>query len=134
MNTINWVTWTSFCGKVVFAMENKNTSIRIKVWIEGETGETLFGAGQLNILEAIEKQGSISAAAKSMGMGYRSMWGKLKKIEQRIGKPLLISKKGGASGGRSVLTPEAKFMVERFRQLTKQLNDVSEKIYHNIYL
>ena len=58
-------------------MEKKNKSVHIKVWIEDDTGETFFGAGQLAILEAIDEYGSISAAAKEMKMGYRSMWGKL---------------------------------------------------------
>ncbi|WP_300459124.1 LysR family transcriptional regulator [Desulfobacula sp.] len=115
-------------------MENSNTRVRIKVWIECETGETLFGEGQLKILEAIENYGSISAAAKSMRMGYRSMWGRLKKIEQRMGKPLLIRQKGGVSGGQSILTPEAKVMVHRFKQLQVRLNDVSGKIFKDIYL
>jgi molybdate transport system regulatory protein len=114
-------------------MENKKLRVRIKVWIECETGETVFGEGQLSILEAIEKNGSINAAAKSMGMGYRSMWGRLKKIEQRMGRPLLIRQKGGASGGRSILTPEAKAVVDQFRQLRQQLNDMSQKIYNDIY-
>ena len=108
-------------------MENKNIKVCIKVWIECETGETLFGEGQLRTLEAIENKGSISAAAKSMGMGYRSMWGRLKKIEQRMGRPLLIRQKGGASGGQSILTPEAKVMVDQFKQLQQQISDMSEK-------
>lgn len=127
------MTFTFFCVKVGIAMENKKLRVRIKVWIECETGETVFGEGQLSILEAIEKNGSINAAAKSMGMGYRSMWGRLKKIEQRMGRPLLIRQKGGASGGRSILTPEAKAVVDQFRQLRQQLNDMSQKIYNDIY-
>jgi molybdate transport system regulatory protein len=114
-------------------MEKQNLKIRMRLWIECETGETLFGEGQITILEAIEKQGSINAAAKSLGMGYRSMWGRLKKIEERIGTPLLIRRKGGASGGQSVLTAEAKRMVEKFRQLQQNLHETAEKISYNIF-
>ena len=114
-------------------METQNLKIRMKVWIEGETGEPLFGEGQIYILEAIEKEGSINAAAKAMGMGYRSMWGRLKKIEERLGTPLLIRRKGGVSGGQSVLTPEAKRMVEKFRQLQQNLHETAEKIRFNIF-
>lgn len=128
------MTQPPFQGKVVSAMENSNIRVRIKVWIECETGETLFGEGQYRILEAIERKGSISGAAKSMRMGYRSMWGRLKKIEQRMGKPLLIRQKGGASGGQSILTPDAKVMVDRFKQLQERLNDVSGKVFEEIYL
>ena len=128
------MTQPPFQSKIVSAMENSKKRVRIKVWIECETGETLFGEGQLRILEAIENNGSISAAAKSMSMGYRSMWGRLKKIEQRMGKPLLIRQKGGVSGGQSILTPEAKVLVHRFKQLQDRLNDVSEKVFKDIYL
>jgi molybdate transport system regulatory protein len=62
------------------------------------------------------------------------MWGRLKKIEQRMGKPLLIRQKGGASGGQSILTPDAKVMVDQFKQLQERLNDVSGKVFKEIYL
>lgn len=114
-------------------MENQNFKVCMRIWLECETGETLFGEGQITILEAIEKEGSINAAAKSLGMGYRSMWGRLKKIEQRMGTPLLIRRKGGISGGESVLTPEAKLMIEKFRQLQQNLNQAAGKIYDHIY-
>lgn len=114
-------------------MENKNLNVRMRIWIEADTGETLYGEGQIGILEAIEKEGSINAAAKSLGMGYRSMWGRLKKIEQRIGTPLLVRRKGGVSGGESVLTPEAKVMIEKFRQLQQKINDVAKEIHTCIY-
>lgn len=114
-------------------MENTHLKVRMRIWIEADTGETLFGEGQISILEAIEKEGSINAAAKSLGMGYRSMWGRLKKIEQRIGTPLLVRRKGGVSGGESVLTPEAKLMIEKFRQLQQQINDAAKEIHSYIY-
>ena len=114
-------------------MENKHLNVRMRVWIEAETGETLYGEGQIGILEAIKNEGSINAAAKSLGMGYRSMWGRLKKIEQRMGTPLLVRRKGGASGGESVLTPEAKIMIEKFRQLQQNLNAAAQEIHNRIY-
>ncbi|MFK5954544.1 MAG: LysR family transcriptional regulator [Desulfobacterium sp.] len=96
--------------------------IHTKIWIENDQGEMVFGAGQLKILEAIDNEGSISAAAKKMKMGYRSMWGKLKKMEQRLGKQVLIRKKGGTSGGASVLTTDAKTLVKRFRHINQKIN------------
>lgn len=103
-------------------MDNKAYVIHTKIWIEDDQGQTVFGAGQLKILETIDNEGSISAAAKKMKMGYRSMWGKLKKMEQRLGKQVLIRKKGGISGGASVLTSEAKILVEKFRRLQQKIN------------
>jgi molybdate transport system regulatory protein len=103
-------------------MEHKAYEIHTKIWIEDGRGGTVFGAGQLKILEAIDNEGSISAAAKKMKMGYRSMWGKLKKIEHRLGMQVLIRKKGGLSGGASVLTSDARILVEKFRRLQQRIN------------
>lgn len=110
-------------------MENPKCRVRIKIWIETEDGDTLFGEGQISVLEAIEKEGSINAAARSLKMGYRSMWGRLKKLEQRIGQPLLIRRKGGQTGGESILTPEAGAMITSFRNLKRRIEDASTKIF-----
>jgi molybdate transport system regulatory protein len=115
-------------------MGEKKYIIHTKIWIEDDQGGAIFGAGQLKILETIDKEGSISAAAKKMKMGYRSMWGKLKKIEQRIGKKVLIRKKGGISGGASVLTSEAKILVEKFRYLQQKINLDAKNTFDEIDL
>lgn len=114
-------------------MENKKKSVRIKVWLEDDKGETFFGAGQLSILETIDETGSISAAAKQMKMGYRSMWGKLKKIEKRFGMKVLIRQKGGCTGGSSILTPEARDLVDKFKQLKQCINEEAAKALKNIF-
>ena len=134
MNSNKQMTEKKIWDTIETAMENPNIIVRMRIWIESETGETLYGEGQICILEAIEKEGSINAAAKSMGMGYRSMWGRLKKLEKRIGTPLLIRRKGGAFGGETILTIEAKRMIEKFRQLQQNLNTSAEKIHNMIYL
>jgi molybdate transport system regulatory protein len=115
-------------------MEKKTYVIHTKIWIEDDQGGTVFGAGQLKILETIDNVGSISAAAKKMEMGYRSMWGKLKKIEQRLGKQVLIRKKGGSSGGASVLTPDAKILVEKFKRLQQKINLDAKNAFDEICL
>ncbi len=115
-------------------MNDSEQLICTKIWIEDGQGKTVFGAGQLKILEVIDKEGSISAAAKAMNMGYRSMWGKLQKIEQRVGKQLLIREKGGASGGKSVLTPDAKILVQKFKLLHHKINENALKEFTEILL
>ena len=122
------------CVTVSDAMEKKKKRVRIKVWIEDDNGETFFGAGQLKILETIDETGSISAAAKQMSMGYRSMWGKLKKIEAHLGMKVLIRKKGGSKGGSSSLTPEARDLVDRFRQFKQRINTEASRALEHLSL
>ncbi len=46
-------------------MGNTHEKLRIKLWIECDTGDSIFGEGQMRILETIQEQGSINAAAKA---------------------------------------------------------------------
>ncbi|MCK4717792.1 MAG: NUDIX domain-containing protein [Thermoplasmata archaeon] len=75
----------------------------------------LASEGRIRLLELVDLEGSIRAAAESMKMSYRHAWGMLKKMEETIGTPLLVSERGGKSGGKSSLTPDAKRMVEFYR-------------------
>lgn len=48
----------------------------------------------MDLLHAVQEQGSISAAAKSLGLSYRHVWGELKRWEAELGQPLLHWEKG----------------------------------------
>ncbi len=93
---------------------------KFKLWIE-EDGEVVFGEGRRLLLEAIEKHGSISAAAKELSMSYRAAWGKIKASEQRLGQKLLIVSKGGAEGGGAQLTPYAKELIQNYHAFREEV-------------
>jgi putative molybdopterin biosynthesis protein len=57
----------------------------------------------LDLLFAVRTQGSISAAARDMGLSYRHVWGLLKDWEVKLGQPLLLWERGQAA----LLTPFA---------------------------
>ncbi|PIU32322.1 MAG: ModE family transcriptional regulator, partial [Syntrophobacteraceae bacterium CG07_land_8_20_14_0_80_61_8] len=95
----------------------KKLSVKSKIWIEDDAGQVVFGAGRLRILDAIARHGSILAAARELRMSYRAVWGKIKATEERLGRPLLARKVGGARGGGSELTPLGQTLLARFRQL-----------------
>ena len=97
--------------------KSKGLVVKSKLWIEDENGEAVFGEGRLRILEAIEKHGSIHAAAHELQMSYRALWGKIQTTERRLGQLLLQRKTGGIKGGGSALTPFARLIIERFRKL-----------------
>ena len=109
-------------------------TIKSKVWVEDENGKMVFGAGRLKTLNAVEKNGSIIAAAKEIGMSYRAVWGKLKATEERLGKPLLIKRTGGTYGGGSVLTPFAKTMMERFRHLDALIRTTTDTFFEGLFV
>jgi len=95
--------------------------LSFKIWLEYR-GKPLLGKGGAEILEQIEKDESLSRAAKNLGMSYRYVWSYLQKIEKTIGKPIVETYRGGKYGGdgakptrfgKSLLT-EYKLMEHQF--------------------
>lgn len=73
------------------------------------------------LLAEVEQQGSLRRATERLQLSYRYAWGLIRKAEERIGAPLLISKVGGASGGGAELTTAAQDLLRRHRTLQKEV-------------
>lgn len=98
--------------------------IRYKIWLEKD-GKVIFGQGREKLFEAIEECHSLNAAAKKLNMSYRAAWGRLRASEERMGVRLIESdaaKKGMA------LTPAARALLDRFRQLEKDADAYLRKM------
>ena len=88
-----------------------------KLWLETREGY-IFGKGPLSLLQKIEEVGTLSGAAEALGMSYRHAWGVIKKIEKRIGEPLLETHKGGKlGGGGAQLTETGRALIKEFLRL-----------------
>ncbi len=120
-------------GVVKTVNEDTTFQIRSKVWIEDNEGTVIFGLGRLKILDAIDRCGSLNAAAKELKMSYRGLWGKIKATEEGLGKTLLKKKAGGASGGGSELTPIARNLINEFRKLHGHVNWESDLFFDTIF-
>jgi molybdate transport system regulatory protein len=95
-----------------------------KIWIE-EDGTPLIGRGGAEILEQIDKERSISIAAKKLGMSYRYVWNYLQKIEERVGEPVVETYRGGKSGGGGAkLTKVGKDLLSEYKHLDAHLGEV----------
>ena len=84
--------------------------------VESEN-ERFFGPGRLQLLENIEKTGSISKAAKEMGMSYKKAWDMIHSMNSQTLKPLVETHKGGEKGGGTIVTKEGKLLMEAFKKL-----------------
>ena len=81
-------------------------------------GDTIaIGPGKIRLLEAIEETGSLTAAAKSIGMSYRRAWLLLDALNSSLTNPAVESVKGGEHGGGSELTAVGKVLIQRYRQI-----------------
>ena len=94
---------------------------RTKIWVTDDANNVIFGMGRVKILEAIELHGSINAAAKSLKMSYRAVWGRIKATEERLQKKLIVRTTGGADGGGSTLTPYARDLIRAFKVFRRQV-------------
>jgi molybdate transport system regulatory protein len=88
-----------------------------RVWLVNDEGEVVFGGGRARILKAIDETGSLSQAAKKLGMSYRAVWGKVKTTEDRLGATLLTRNVGRCKDKNTRLTPAARLLIDRFEQL-----------------
>ena len=85
-----------------------------------------MGIGLLWLLQGIQKHKSIQRAAREMELSYPKALKILNHLETKLGRPLLIRKRGGKDHGGVKLTPFAgKFLIEyaRFHQRVKSFAD-----------
>lgn len=101
---------------------------RLNIWLEVD-GRVAASRWRLRLLEAIEEQGSISAAARAVGVPYRVAWQKVREMEQRTGERLLETRTGGVAGGGARLTEAGRRHVARMRLLCDRTEEAFRQIY-----
>jgi molybdate transport system regulatory protein len=96
--------------------KNQRLELKGSVWIT-IGGENLGGQERVGLLRAVSEQGSITAAAKTVGLSYKGAWDAIDTMNQLAGKPLVERRTGGRRGGGTHLTPHGARLVERFEQI-----------------
>src|ERR1700688_149646 len=91
---------------------------RVRVSIVFESGARI-GPGKAALLESIRDTGSISAAARDMGMSYKRAWVLLDSMNQAFTEPVTTAAPGGAGGGGAVLTAFSAEVLERYRRISE---------------
>ena len=96
-------------------MADTHLSIRIDL-----ASGARIGPGKIALLEAIRSTGSISAAARSLGMSYRRAWLLVEEINQTLREPAVTAESGGARGGGAVVTSIGERIVDLYRLIESQ--------------
>lgn len=99
----------------------KAIQVRSKTWLEVD-GAPFLGDGRYRLLRAIERNGSINAAARELGISYRKAWAQLAAMEAHAPFPLLERRTGGKAGGATILTDEMRLLLEAFGKLRAAVN------------
>lgn len=101
-------------------------------WLE-QDGKVVLSEWRIALLEAVDRTGSISAAAVQQGVHFRVAWRKLKEMEDGLGVKLTQRVVGGRYGGGAGLTPEGREYVRKFREFTAGLKEMVEQQYKKAF-
>jgi molybdate transport system regulatory protein len=104
----------------------KGKQLRVRCWIDID-GERFFGPGRAELLQLIHETGSISKAAKSMGMSYKKAWDMVEGLNTNARKPYVIAHKGGEKGGGTEVTPAGLEMLKAYQKLSGKLLSIIDK-------
>ena len=89
---------------------DKNPGVRTKLFVANET----IGIGKIRLLQLIGETGSISAAARQMGMNYRRAWFLIDSMQSGFADPLLLTERGGKGHGGASLTQLGTELINRY--------------------
>jgi molybdate transport system regulatory protein len=94
-----------------------------------ENNNIVIGKGRADILENIEKTGSINQTAKLMKMSYKTAWSKIKTTEKHLNTKIVhADRKDGTH-----LSEEGKALLEKYRLLKKKCITADDKIFSRIF-
>lgn len=84
-------------------------------------GAIALGPGKIELLEAVGEQGSISEAARHLGMSYRRAWQLIDTMNRCFPAPLVETSKGGDKGGGAVLSAAGLRVLALYRGIEAKM-------------
>ncbi len=81
------------------------------------SGNPAMGPGKAELISRIEASGSISAAARDMGMSYRRAWQLVEAINASFNEPVVVTATGGKRGGGASVTDYGRQLVAQFHAM-----------------
>jgi molybdate transport system regulatory protein len=103
---------------------DRNPGVRTKFFVANET----IGIGKIRLLQLVGETGSISAAARQMGMNYRRAWFLIDSMQSGFADPLLLTERGGKGRGGASLTQLGIELINRYEAHASLIADQSTDI------
>ncbi len=99
-------------------MDDSNGATKPRLRLRVHFGDALMlGPGKADLLDLIDRTGSISAAGRAMSMSYKRAWSLVDEMNQAFQAPLVESARGGPKGGGAQLTDVGRAVLEHYRKL-----------------
>ncbi len=105
--------------------------VKAKFWLTLGEG-TLFGDGKADLLEAVDRLGSLRSAARSMEMSYRHAWGLLRELDAAVGFAFL-EHSGDGPRTNLRLSAEGRRFLEAYRRFRAPLGALVEKRFRLVF-
>jgi molybdate transport system regulatory protein len=97
-------------------VSSKGPALRIRVDLAPGCS---VGPGKISLLEAIDREGSLSVAAKRLGLSYRRAWNLLADLNGSFAEPVVATAVGGTRGGGARVTDHGRALIDAFRALER---------------
>lgn len=88
----------------------------------GPTGRV--GADRIALIEAVGEDGSITRAAKRLGLSYRAAWDAVQAVNNLFDEAVIVASAGGAAGGVAEITPKGRQVLAAYRRIEAELADL----------
>ncbi|SDE73886.1 TOBE domain-containing protein [Rhodospira trueperi] len=93
---------------------------------KGSAGQ--IGAARIRLLEAVRDHGSISAAARAVGLSYKAAWDGIAALNNLFEKPVVEAQSGGRHGGQARLTATGAAIIGAFQRIQGELDRVAARL------
>ncbi len=103
--------------------------VKFRIWVEKGEGEPILSLGKYLLLKEIDKTGSIKEAAKRLGYPYKKAHSYVKLIEDRLGKPIFLRKRGEGT----VLTETGKELLRKYEILLKKFEELASSLEEELF-
>jgi molybdate transport system regulatory protein len=103
-------------------LKGRPYEVRGRIWLDGKEG-TFLGHGRVVLMERIRELGSITKAAKSMGMSYRHAWRLIDSMNRQSPRPFVVTATGGKNGGGAFVTEDGERAIRLFRKCDEEFRE-----------
>ena len=111
--------------------KKKFSALKADLFLQGDERQS-FTQTQIQLLSAIDATGSISKAAKQIGVSYKTAWDRIDALNNLSDKALVQRAAGGVGGGGSRLTAFGKNIVTGFRELQEEHSAFIKRLGSNV--
>ncbi len=103
----------------------QRTPVKAKLWLVNNKDEPIMGEGKASLLRSIKEEGSLNRACKKVNISYKHAWLLLKEIEESVGEPVIIKRRGGKDQGT--------FLTEKAICLLNEYNSYQNILAQTVY-